>query len=135
MNLAEYFDSVKGLGVMATADPGGNVNIAAISSPVIMDDETAAFIMAGHLTYKNLQLNPKAAYLFKEKNGYDGKRLYLTKIEEKQDIDLIEKIRKKRYPIFTTKYDNESKYVIIFHLDAIVPLVADGVMKPGIKEE
>jgi hypothetical protein len=109
MKLAEYFDSVKGFGVMATVDSGGNINIAAISRPVMMDDETAAFIMAGHLTYRNLKSNPKAAYLFKEKNGYDGKRLYLTKIEEKMDIDLIEKIRKKRYPIFTTKYNNESK--------------------------
>ncbi len=135
MNLAEYFNKVKGLGVMATSDSEGNPNVAAISKPVVMDDETVAFIMAGHLTYRNLLLNPRAAYLFKEREGYDGKRLYLTKIREEEGGDLIETIRKKRYPIFTTKYVNQSKYVIFFHLDKVIPLVADGVMKPGLKEE
>lgn len=135
MNLAEYFDKMKGMGVMATADSTGNVNVAAISKPMLMDDETVAFVMAGHLTYRNLQSNPQAAYLFKEKDSYGGKRLYMTKIREEEGGDLMETVRKKRYPIFTTKYVNESKYVVVFHLDRVLPLVADGVLKPGVKEE
>ncbi|MDD5476157.1 MAG: pyridoxamine 5'-phosphate oxidase family protein [Syntrophales bacterium] len=135
MNLGEYFDKVKGVGVMATADSEGNVNAATLSKPVMMDDNTAAFIMSGHLTHHNLTSNPKACYFFREKDGYEGKRLYLTKIREEEGGDMIESIRKKRYPIFSIKYSNESKYVVYFNVDKVLPLVADGVLKPGVREE
>ncbi len=136
MDLAEYFDNTKGFGVLATADSEGNVNVAALSRPTIMDDGTAAFLMSGHLTHNNLQTNLHAAYYFVEKSGgFGGKRLYLTKIKEAEDSDLIDTLRKKRYPIFTTKYDNESKYVVFFRIDNILPLVADGILKPGAKIE
>lgn len=136
MDLAEYFEKTKGFGVFATADSEGKVNVAALSRPTIMDDGTAAFIMAGHLTHNNLQSNPHAAYYFVEHGGsYGGKRLYLTKVNEEENTDLIEKLRKRRYPIFTIKYDNESKYVVFFRVDNVLPLVADGVLKPGVKVE
>ena len=136
MDLAEYFEKTKGFGVFATADSEGKVNVAALSRPTMMDDGTAAFLMAGHLTYNNLQSNPHAAYYFVEHGGsYGGKRLYLTKVNEEENADLIEKLRKKRYPIFTIKYDNESKYVVFFRIDNVLPLVADGVLKPGAKVE
>ncbi|MCK9229595.1 MAG: pyridoxamine 5'-phosphate oxidase family protein [Syntrophales bacterium] len=135
MNLGAYFDKVKGVGVMATADAEGNVNAAALSKPVMMDENTVAFIMSGHLTHQNLTSNPKACYFFREQDGYDGKRLYLTKIKEEEGSELIETIRKKRYPIFTIKYNNESKYVVFFRVDKVLPLVADGVLRPGIREQ
>lgn len=136
MDLAEYFEKTKGFGVFATADSEGKVNVAALSRPTIMEDGTAAFIMAGHLTHNNLQSNPHAAYYFVEHGGsYGGKRLYLTKVDEKEDTDLIDKLRKKRYPIFTIKYDNESQYVVFFRIDNVLPLVADGVLKPGAQVE
>ena len=136
MKLANYFDKVKGFGILATADSKGNVNAAAISKPVMIDEDTAAFIMAGHLTHKNLKSNPHAAYYFIEKNDkYDGVRLYLTKIKESQDMTIIEEIRKKRYPIFTIKYNNESRYVVYFKVDKALPLVADGVLKRGVTQQ
>ena len=136
MNLANYFDKVKGFGILATADSKGNVNAAAISKPVMIDEDTAAFIMAGHLTHKNLKSNPHAAYYFIEKSDkYDGVRLYLTKIKESQDMTIIEEIRKKRYPIFTIKYNNESRYVVYFKVDKALPLVADGVLKRGVTQQ
>ncbi|HPQ43377.1 MAG TPA: pyridoxamine 5'-phosphate oxidase family protein [Syntrophales bacterium] len=136
MDLAEYFEKTKGFGVFATADSEGKINVAALSRPTIMDDGTAAFIMAGHLTHNNLQSNPHAAYYFVEHGGgFGGKRLYLTKVKEEEDLELIEKLRKKRYPIFTIKYDNESKYVVFFRIDNVLPLVADGVLKPGAQIE
>ena len=132
MKLADYFENIKGYGVFATADSEGKVNVAALSRPTVMEDGTAAFIMSGHLTHHNLESNPHAAYYFVEKDGnFGGKRLYLTKVRESEDSELIEAIRKKRYPIFTTKYDNESKYVVFFTVDKVLPLVADGVLKPG----
>jgi len=130
MDLGEYFDKARGFGIFATADSDGKVNVAALSRPTIMDDGSAAFLMSGHLTHNNLQSNPHAAYYFVEHGErYGGKRLYLTKTGEDEDLQLIDRLRKKRYPIFTTKYDNESKYVVFFKVDKILPLVADGVLE------
>ena len=115
MKLSEYFEKTKGFGVLATADSDGKVNVAAFSKPTFMDEETVAFVMAVHLNHHNLQSNTHAAYLFKEEGN-----------------ELIETIRKKRYPIFSAKYDNESKYLVYFRVDKVLPLVADGVLRPNI---
>ena len=66
MNLREYFESVKGRGVLATADEDGKVDAAIYASPHFIDEETVAFIMRDRLTHHNLQSNPHAAYLFME---------------------------------------------------------------------
>ncbi len=130
MDLGEYFDKTKGFGIFATADSEGKVNVAALSRPTIMENGSAAFLMSGHLTHHNLQSNPHAAYYFVEHGeSYGGKRLYLTKTGEDEDLQLIDRLRKKRYPIFTTKYNNESKYVVFFTVDKILPLVADGILE------
>lgn len=135
MKLASYFDKVKGFGTLSTADSKGNVNAAAISKPYVVDEDTVAFVMTNNLTHKNLQSNPHAAYFFIEKSEkYDGVRLYLTKIKESRDMEVIEEIRKKRYPIFSAKYSQESKYAVYFKVDKILPLVAPGVLKRGVTQ-
>ena len=80
MSLADYFENTKGLGVLATSDSDGNVDIAIYSRPYVIDETTIAFSMLERLSYANIQSNPRAAYLFMERGeGYVGKRLYLTK--------------------------------------------------------
>ena len=54
MNLENYFENVKGTGVLATADGQGRVDVALYSKPHFMDDGTIAFIMADRLTHHNL---------------------------------------------------------------------------------
>jgi len=136
MKLANYFDKVKGFGILSTADSKGNVNAAAISKPYVFDEKTVAFVMPDNLTHKNLQSNSQAAYFFLEKSEkYDGVRLHLTKTKESKDMGVIEEIRKKRYPIFTTKYDNVSKYAVYFNVEKVLPLVAAGVLKRGVTQK
>ncbi len=136
MNLETYFEKVKGFGILSTADSEGNVNASAISKPYFMDDNTVAFVLPNNLTHKNLQSNFKAAYFFLEKSEkYDGLRLHLTKIRESTDMELIETIRKKRYPIFSIKYNNQSKSAVIFNVDKVLPIVAPGVLKRGVTQQ
>jgi len=121
MNLSEYFENTQGNGVLATADREGNVDAALYGRPHIIDEHTVAFIMNEHISYKNLSSNPKAAYLFLEEGpGYKGSRLYLTKIKEDADAELIESMRriKGKYPESNTK-----KYLVYFRIDKIRPLV------------
>ena len=69
MNLSEYFEQAKGVGVLATTDAAGQVNQAIYAKPLFLekdDDTTCSFIMANRLTHDNLELNPSASYLFIE---------------------------------------------------------------------
>ena len=127
MELRDYFASVKGRGVLATADGAGKVDAAVYATPHFMDDETIAFIMRDRLTHHNLQSNPYATYLFMEAGGkFAGKRLFLTKTREEQDTELLYSLRRKEYP----GDDQEKKYLVFFQVDKILPLIGPGG-KPG----
>jgi hypothetical protein len=50
MDLKEYFDDTKGVGVLATADGEGKVDAAIYARPHFMEDGTLAVIMRDRLT-------------------------------------------------------------------------------------
>ena len=123
MTLKEYFETVKGRGVLATADGDGKVNASIYGSPHFMDDETIAFIMRDRLTHHNLESNPHACYMFIEKGpGYKGKRLFLTKVREEQDTELLQSLRRRQY----IRETDESKFLVFFTVDKELPLVGAG---------
>lgn len=125
MELKEYFENTKGVGVLSTADKNGNVNAAVYSRPHFMEDGSLAFIMRDRLTHHNLLSNPHAAYLFKEDgSGYNGKRLYLTKLIETEDADLIASLS--RRPYASVPGDLESKFLVYFKLVKVLPLIGAG---------
>jgi len=126
MNLSDYFEKTEGLGILATADAAGKVNAALYGRPHFFTEDTVAFIAAERLTYKNLQSNPHAVYLFKEAGGYRGHRLYLTKISEEQDSPLIEEIRRKKFNDVEGRHKKDHKYLLCFHVDNILPLIGGG---------
>ena len=122
MELKDYFDSTEGIGVLATADVNGKVNSAIYARPNVMEDGSLAFIMTDRLTHKNIQSNPHAAYLFKEDGPrYKGKRLYLTKIREEENSQLIQSLRRRPYPVDTGS--KESKFLVYFKLERERPLI------------
>ena len=112
MDLKDYFENQKGLGVLATADAEGKVDLAVYSRPHVMDAETVAFIMPDRLTHHNLQSNPHAAYLFLEEGvenkKFQGLRLFLTKTREEQDSELLHSLRRRRYG------DDETARFLVF---------------------
>jgi hypothetical protein len=126
MDLKAYFDQAKGHGVLATADASGWVNQAIFARPHCMDDNSLAFIMPHRLTHNNLQANPQAAYLFLEAGpGYKGKRLYLTKIREEQDTDLLYSLRRKTYSDEKEKQEGP-RFLVFFRVDQVLPVVGAG---------
>lgn len=124
MDLKKYFEENKGTGIIATADIKGKVNMAVYSKPHFMDNDEIAFIMTDKLTHHNLQSNNNAAYLFKEEGkGYKGKRLYLTKLREEKDSDLLYSIRSRKYP--AGKEDDNSRFLVFFKVDKVLPLIGE----------
>jgi hypothetical protein len=125
MDLRVYFENTKGHGVLATADEHGRVNMAIFSRPHVFEDQTIDFIMPHHLTHSNLQSKPHAAYLFMEDGpGYQGKRLYLTKIREEQDTELLRSLRRRVYPPGQEKPG--PRFLVFFQVDKILPLIGAG---------
>ena len=124
MELSEYFELTSGRGILATADSSGKVNTAIYARPHFIDQNTVAFIMAERLTHENLKSNPQAAYLYMETGeGYQGKRLYLKKLREEQNSELVMEIcRKCDYP----QYDVTSRHVVYFTIEEVLPLIGGG---------
>jgi len=125
MNLAGYFEQIKGHGVLATANAEGKVNAAIYARPHFMGNDIVAFIMAERLTHENLQSTPWATYIFIEDGeGYKGKRLYLKKVKEEQNNQLISEIcRKCDY----SHYHIGTRYVVHFTVEKVLPLIGDQV--------
>ncbi len=126
MTLADYFENVEGVGVLATADDEGVVDTAIYARPHVMEDDTLAMIMRDRLSHANLQKNPHAAYLFIESGGgYKGKRLFLTKIREQEGGELLEALKRKSV---SPEEDAQKgpKYLVFFRIDKELPLVGGG---------
>ena len=126
MELQEYFENRKGVGVLSTADSEGKVDAAIYSRPHIMEDGTVGFIMRDRLSHHNLQSNPHAAFLFMEEGkGYRGKRLFLTKIREEKETELLQSLHRR----CLSEEEDQSKgpkYLVFFRLDKELPLLGAG---------
>jgi len=123
MELKEYFESAKGVGILATADSKGHVDAAVYSRPHFMEDGSLAFIMRDRLTHLNIQSNPHATFMFIENGpGYNGKRLFMTKLREEQNPELIKKIKRRKY----TDDGEVPTFLVYFKLDKELPLIGGG---------
>jgi hypothetical protein len=123
MKLSEYFDHKKGLGVLSTADGDGKVDAAIYARPHFIEDGTLAFVMRDRLSHHNLRFNPHATYLFKEEgSGYRGKRLFLTRVGEEKNTELLESLRRRK----SVYRNREDRFLVFFNLDKELPLVGDG---------
>jgi len=125
MELKEYFDTVKGRGILATADGDGKVDVAVYSRPHFMEDGSLAFIMADRLTHLNLQSNLHAVYLFMEEGPvYKGHRLFLKKTGEEQDTDRLYALRRHKFP--ANKEEGSPRFLVFFQLEKVLPLIGAG---------
>jgi hypothetical protein len=127
MELKEYFEASSGKGVLATANSDGEVDAAIYSKPHVMDDGTIAFIMRERLTYKNLQSNPHAAFLFIENGAhFNGIRIFLKKLKEDTDTELIKKLRRRTLLTPVADYAKGPKFLVYFKAEKILNLIGSG---------
>jgi hypothetical protein len=126
MNLKDYFDAQHGIGILSTADAEGRVDAAVYSRPHVFDDGTVAFVMRERLTHHNLSQNAHAAYLFLEDGSrLGGVRLFLRKLKEETDHDLIASMTRRNL----TAEENQAKgprFLVTFAVERVLPLVEAG---------
>ncbi len=124
MSLANYFENVKGIGILGTADPDGKVDLAIYTRPQVIDEETVAFLMEDHLSHRNVAANPHAAYLFLEDaEGYNGLRIHLTKTAEETDPERIEAMR--RTSRMAEDFMIPKGFLVQFKVDEVRPLAKE----------
>ena len=126
MDLKSYFETNRGIGVLATADGSGKVDAAIYSRPHFIEDGTIAFIMRDRLTHHNLQSNPHATYLFIEnRSGYRGLRLFLIKHHEEKGGETLKRLHR-RSPQAHDKETEEDMFLVYFTIDNYLPLIGAG---------
>ncbi|NLW84242.1 MAG: pyridoxamine 5'-phosphate oxidase family protein [Phycisphaerae bacterium] len=126
MDMSGYFDKVSGTGILATCDPGHEVDLAIYAKPHVVDDKTVVFVMKERLSHRNLRANLQAAYMFIEDgSGQKGVRLYLTMLREEKNQTVVAALRKKQPCIYPAE-DDSDKFLVYFQVDRIRPLVGDG---------
>jgi hypothetical protein len=124
MDLKNYFENTRGMGVLSTADDQGKVNAAVYARPHFLEDGSLAFIMRDRLTHHNLQSNPHAAFLFREEGpGYKGIRLHLTKIREESGTEQVKELCRR---CKITDRPDATRFLVAFNLDSERPLIGDG---------
>ena len=128
MKLSEYFENIKGIGVLATADADGTVNAALYARPYFLDNDdetTIAMIMSDRKSHDNVRGNPSTMYLFiEEDDDYLGKRLSLTKISEDTDQEKIRSICRRKTT--TDEDQDKNRFLVFFRIDSIRPLTGTG---------
>ena len=81
-----------------------------------------AFIMRDRLTHHNLQSNPSATFLFIEEGGVSkGRRLFLQKVREENNPELIQKIKRRKY----NEGNDDPVFLVYFSLEKELPLLGD----------
>ena len=123
MHMQEYFENRQGVGVMSTADNEGKVDAAIYAKPHVLADGTIAFIMRDRLTHKNITANPYAVYLFIENaGGYKGVRLFLKKVREDDDAELIKQMTRR---CLTAEEDAAKgpKFLVYFEVEKTLNLI------------
>jgi hypothetical protein len=108
---------------MGTSNNDGVVDTAIYSKPHVMDRDEIAFIMRDHLTHKNLQENDHANYLFMEDApGFKGVRLFLTKISESTDDELIASMTRRHLTPEEDKSKGD-KFLLRFKVNKVIALI------------
>jgi len=125
MTLKDYFESRSGVCILSSADRSGKVTTAVYSAPRVMEDGSVCFIMRERLTYRNILDNPHAACMYIEHGGgYQGIRLFLAKVREDNDQDLIARMTRRHLSPEEDKAKGP-KHLVIFRVDKILPLIGD----------
>jgi len=55
--------------------------------------------------------------------GYRGKRLYLTKIKEEADPDLVNQLRRRGCCPVDEGYKRGQRFVVYFRINRVLPLI------------
>jgi hypothetical protein len=83
--LMTLFNKQPRLGTLSTANKLGDVNVAVFGSPRMVDENTVVMGIGNNRSFRNLERNPKAAFIVvepgKTPSDWRGARIYLEAVD------------------------------------------------------
>jgi predicted pyridoxine 5'-phosphate oxidase superfamily flavin-nucleotide-binding protein len=96
--LMALFNKRPRIGTLSTADKTGEVNVAVFGSPQMLDENTVVMGIGQNRSYRNLQRNPKAAFIVMEPGetvtDWKGARVYLEAMDMDTEGEFYDQIKK-----------------------------------------
>jgi predicted pyridoxine 5'-phosphate oxidase superfamily flavin-nucleotide-binding protein len=96
--LMALFNKRPRIGTLSTADKTGEVNVAVFGSPQMIDENTVVMGIGQNRSYRNLQRNPKAAFIVMEPGetvtDWKGARVYLEAMDMDTEGEFYDQIKK-----------------------------------------
>jgi hypothetical protein len=93
----EFFNKLPRIGTLSTANRNGDVNVAVFGSPQMIDENTVIMGIGRNRSFRNLQENPKAAFMIVEPGkmmmDWKGVRVYLEVMDIESGGGFFEEVR------------------------------------------
>ena len=95
--LMTLFNKQPRLGTLSTANKVGDVNVAVFGSPRMVDENTIVMGIGNNRSFRNLERNPKAAFIVMEPgktpSDWKGARVYLEAVDMETGGPFYEEIK------------------------------------------
>ena len=96
--LMELFNKRPRIGILSTSNNVGDVNSAVFGSPQMIDENTVVMGIGENRSFRNLQRNPKAAFIVVEPGetvmDWKGARVYLEAVDMETSGEFYDQIKK-----------------------------------------
>ena len=93
----EFFNKRPRIGTLSTANRNGDVNVAVFGSPQMIDENTVVMGIGRNRSFRNLQENPKAAFIVVEPGktvmDWEGARVYLEVMDIESGGGFFEEVK------------------------------------------
>jgi hypothetical protein len=95
--LMALFNKYPRIGTLSTANTEGEVNVAVFGSPRMIDENTIVMGIGQNRSFRNLERNPKAAFIVMEPGetvmDWKGARVYLEATDMETEGDFYDEIK------------------------------------------
>ena len=121
------FNKFPRIGTLSTSNKEGDVNVAVFGSPRMIDEDTVVMGIGQNRSYRNLQRNPKAAFIVMEPgksvSDWKGARLYLEAVDMETSGDFYDEIKNNIAKIAGKEAAERIHAAIRFKITEVRPII------------
>ena len=125
--LMTLFNKYPRIGTLSTANTEGEVNVAVFGSPRMIDENTVVMGIGQNRSLRNLQRNPKAAFIVMEPGetvmDWKGARVYLEATDMETEGDFYDEIKQNIAKAAGKQAADMVHAVIRFNITEVRPIV------------
>ena len=121
------FNKFPRIGTLSTSNKEGDVNVAVFGSPRMIDEDTVVMGIGQNRSYRNLQRNPKAAFIVMEPgksvSDWKGARVYLEAVDMETSGDFYDEIKNNIAKIAGKEAAERIHAAIRFKITEVRPII------------